>query len=368
MRPIATKDFSALVAEIYDCALDPDHWPGALIGLCGEMRFRLASLILADEPGACAVLDVATGVPEKDRATMLARSRDAVDAWGPAGTLATLPLDTPLVHSLVNPEAGESRYMREVCLPLGFSDSLSILFSRERAAFGSLSFGRHVEDGPIGAREVALAQLFMPHLKRALAINRLLGSHALERATFAAVLDRLSIAVLVVARDARLLHANRAGERMLRAADPLGLRAGNVRAANGVSAPLRAALATALLGGTAVTMPARRGDGEQMVLHVLPLVTGGIVPGAAAAIFVAPATTPRPAPLDAVAALFDLTPAEARVLQLLGAGRANAEIAATLGIAVSTVRTHVLRLYEKTDTHRQAELVALLASFSLPVA
>lgn len=38
-----------------------------------------------------------------------------------------------------------------------------------------------------------------------------------------------------------------------------------------------------------------------------------------------------------------------------------------LGIAVTTVRTHLLRLFEKTGTHRQVDLVALLASFTLPL-
>ena len=52
---------------------------------------------------------------------------------------------------------------------------------------------------------------------------------------------------------------------------------------------------------------------------------------------------------------------------MIAAGRTNAEAAQALGIRVSTVRTHVLRLFDKTRAHRQADLVALLASFSLPL-
>lgn len=184
------------------------------------------------------------------------------------------------------------------------------------------------------------------------------------------MLDGLAFGVLLVARDLKLLHANRAGEAMLRAADPLGIRNGRIVAPNGLSAALQAALAAPLdgIGRRGLGIPTRRIDGEELVLHLLPLADANPLPGAAAALFVAPATTPRPAPLDAIAALFDLTPAETRVLELLGAGRTNAEIAEGLGIAVSTVRTHVLRLFEKTATHRQAELVALLASFTLPLA
>ena len=54
---------------------------------------------------------------------------------------------------------------------------------------------------------------------------------------------------------------------------------------------------------------------------------------------------------------YGLTPAEGRVLAGLLDGRDPGSIAEALGIAVSTVRTHIKRLYEKTGTSRQTELV-----------
>ena len=53
--------------------------------------------------------------------------------------------------------AAETRYVREACLPLGLFDNLSIMFSRDSAAFSVLSFGRHVNDGAVGADELAMA-------------------------------------------------------------------------------------------------------------------------------------------------------------------------------------------------------------------
>jgi DNA-binding CsgD family transcriptional regulator len=55
------------------------------------------------------------------------------------------------------------------------------------------------------------------------------------------------------------------------------------------------------------------------------------------------------------------------VLEQIAAGRTNAETAQALGIRLSTVRTHLLHLFDKTRTHRQSELAALVASFSLPL-
>jgi DNA-binding CsgD family transcriptional regulator len=43
------------------------------------------------------------------------------------------------------------------------------------------------------------------------------------------------------------------------------------------------------------------------------------------------------------------------------------EVAETLGIAKSTVKTHLNRINDKTDVGRQANLVKLVAGFSNPL-
>ena len=44
------------------------------------------------------------------------------------------------------------------------------------------------------------------------------------------------------------------------------------------------------------------------------------------------------------------------------------EVAAALGVAVTTIKTHLSRLFEKTGVARQADLVKLVAGFSTPLA
>jgi DNA-binding NarL/FixJ family response regulator len=44
------------------------------------------------------------------------------------------------------------------------------------------------------------------------------------------------------------------------------------------------------------------------------------------------------------------------------------EVAATLGIADTTVKTHLSRLFEKMAVGRQADLVKIVAGFSTPFA
>jgi DNA-binding CsgD family transcriptional regulator len=104
---------------------------------------------------------------------------------------------------------------------------------------------------------------------------------------------------------------------------------------------------------------------------VLPLKSGKLRPGlslgAVAAVFITGPAEITP-PFEALAALYDLTPAEARVLVEIASGKNRVESAAALGIADSTVKTHLARIFEKTATSEQSELTRLVARLTLPIA
>jgi DNA-binding CsgD family transcriptional regulator len=66
------------------------------------------------------------------------------------------------------------------------------------------------------------------------------------------------------------------------------------------------------------------------------------------------------------AALFKLIPSEIRVFTELISGKGVACAAKQLNITELTARTHLKHIMEKTDTHRQAELVRLLFEMTIP--
>ena len=58
--------------------------------------------------------------------------------------------------------------------------------------------------------------------------------------------------------------------------------------------------------------------------------------------------------------LFGLTGAESRVAQAMFAGGRPQDAAATLGVSVNTLRTHLKRIFEKTGVNRQSALIGLM--------
>lgn len=124
------------------------------------------------------------------------------------------------------------------------------------------------------------------------------------------------------------------------------------------------------LGRRGIGIPARGRDGNPVVLHVLPLAQRSPRTGApwksVAAVFVADTGQQAALPIDAIAVLFDLTPAEARVLEMTLEGQAPGQVAEQLAVAPSTVKTHMKSLFAKTGQHRREDLIKLARGVSLP--
>ena len=182
--------------------------------------------------------------------------------------------------------------------------------------------------------------------------------------------------VLIVDAGRTLLHANRAACALLDARTPLVVQSKVLSspvpsvARAMADAVARACTSDMALGEGSLAVPLG-GAGDLHVAYVLPLqrrpVQARLGASAAAAIFVASPWARRGAAGELVATLFGLTPTETRVFDGIAAGRTPAEIARSLGVAPSTVRTHLLRLFEKTGVHRQADLVQLAAALHTPV-
>jgi DNA-binding CsgD family transcriptional regulator len=216
-------------------------------------------------------------------------------------------------------------------------------------------------------------------VRRAVLIGKSIDLKDAQAAMLHETLDGLSAGLFFVDAKGRIVHANTAASDILAADDILRSTGGQLVARSAqANQALRDILALAAQGDAALgvrdpVLTLTTQDGEHYVLHVLPLRAGerhrvGISYSAVAAVFVRKATLQIPSPVRVIGKTYNLTPTELRVLLAVVDVGGVPEIAAALGVADSTIKTHLGRLFEKTGAGRQADLVKLVAGFSTPLA
>jgi len=108
-------------------------------------------------------------------------------------------------------------------------------------------------------------------------------------------------------------------------------------------------------------------DQAVMVAHIMPIsrLAHDIFARSYALLVLTPISSKNVPSIDLVRSLFDFTASEARVARGLASGKSVEDIAAIGGVALTTVRTQLRQVMEKTGCKRQAEVVALMASIAL---
>jgi len=366
----------SLIGTIYDAALDPALWTDALA--------RTADFVGGEAAGLCSKAagdDVLTveHIAGIDRESM----RAYAETYGKLDPLVNVPLfnvqQVVSIPELVSfDDYRQGRFYQEWAQPQSWRDVASAVLDKSAQATTFLNVVRSDAIGMVDRETRRRMSLITPHARRAVLIRKSIARKADETAAFVDVLDGLSVAVLLVAADGRIIHANAAASGILRTDDVLRSVGGRLTAGDAqVHKTLHRIFAVAAGGveaqdrrGTA--LPLTADDGTCYVAHVLPLTASArrraVAAGAAAAVFVRKATLETPSAPEVIARAYDLTPTELRVLLAIVDIGGIPEVATALGVAHSTVKTHVDRLFEKTGVGRQADLVKVVAGFAAPLA
>jgi DNA-binding CsgD family transcriptional regulator len=365
--PLELKGFSEIVSTIYDCAVDPHCWPKAIERIAGLVEGVNGGIVVFDT------------IANQNRfyaywnvdADLMRAYNEKYHADNPLHEGARRydveePFNVPMVMD--TKRWLETRIYREFGEPRGFLDNIAVALLKTPSRLGSFAIIRGIEAGFAGPREIEVIRLLAPHLRKAISIADLIEMRELTERTFDNSFDALNVPVILVDDRVKILHANMAAQDLFAAGEVVRCEQGMLKSiAADASERLDSAVAdtTAKAGSRGpvsrvVYLP--RSDGRPSFAHVLPIRTGArgrIEPSAAAAIFIAPAAETPPFPVQAWIIAFGLTQAEGRVLELLVEGRSTGDIARTLNVAATTVRTHIARIMEKTGVKRQSELMRL---------
>jgi DNA-binding CsgD family transcriptional regulator len=371
---ISRQALSELIGSIYDCALDPGHWDQTLGDLRDAFNGQATQIVLSDIRRGRFLFDKNVGM-KPETLEIQARHAPEVNALV-ADWFARNSLDEPHVLSRhLEPSVWEtSPYFRHA-RSMGFIDMMSYVLVSSPDHISGFGTSRLKHQGTFTENDLTLGRLLLPHLRRSVEISKVLDAHAIEKARMAEALDALKCGVVLTNQSGAILHANRVAERMFR-------HGGFMQSVGGILAAklpeaakeLRTAIMLAAqdesaLGKAGLAIRLTEEDEPPVFAHVLPL-TGGelrtrLEPAAVAAIFIGAAQDEEEA-AKAMAAAFGLTPAETRLLESLLAGHTLAETATALGIAMTTAKTHLDNIFQKTGVNRQAELMRLAARVTPP--
>ena len=373
-EPIKTNArLLSLIGDIYDTTFDQALWGDTLQRIVEHTGAQSCGLVTKSATGEVHVAHQ-VGVTPHFVQTYL----DHYGQFDP--THAIRLFDVGQIHSTENwvpmEEFRKSQFYQEWVRPQRLQDSANLLLDNNADGFSY--FCLMTSAGLVDDDFRRMLAPMVPHLLRAVLIGQTLHQQTRIASPIEHTLDELKAALFLLDANGNITHTNQSGHDMLDGKDFLRVEQGRLVATDPLlNRILREAVLASILGDGAtrsesIALPFVAHDGERFVGHLLPLTAGrrrktGVAYDATAVLFVSKASLDSTAASDIIKKIFKLTPAEARVLLAVVELGSVSETSRNLDIAESTVKTHLGRIFTKTDTKRQADLVKLIAAFSSPV-
>jgi DNA-binding CsgD family transcriptional regulator len=362
-----------LIGRIYDASLDPDRWQDFVELLSGELEgaFIAFGLWGRDDPFAGTAYLV--GITPEYRSSFIANLVSHLPFAGGFGPDASKRFIV-LGDLFPEIELTESDFYRDWMKPQGMAPQWPIgcaiqLDGREPAGW---VYACRPEGGEaFSEAELALCDLLLPHLQRALRIHLTLSSSRHERAALGEVMDRLPTGVLLLDSKRSVVSKNSSAVAILAMNDGFKIGASGPCAETARdNEALKRAIGSALdpepgeavraSGFTTITRPSGRRPFVVMVTPLLAASPGSQSGDAVASLFIADPESGRVSATQVLEHVYQLTHAEADLVRLLSQGYSLEQAAARRNVTINTARGQLKQVFAKTDTSRQGELVRLV--------
>lgn len=357
----------AVLDGVYEASLHPEKWPEALTALAGWLR----------APGAC--LQIGLGGP----ATAIMTASTGLEVNALLAYRASDPLREPLVPAVCR-HVGEilrdgaglgpeelvaSELGRLLLAPAGLRHVIGASLACNEAFFAAVWAFRPAGTAFSDTETEALGEI-VPHLQRAVAIQRRIAEAEQQAAASSAALSRIALGAIVVDVDARPLLVNRLAEHILAQREglfitPAGLAGGNPGATAVLRTAVRDTIMSAARSGRTSSVGLRlerHATGHPLEVIVVSLKGSRrtAVEQQSAIVFVADPERAHITPERLLRDLYGLTAAEARLALTIAQGASLTGAARQLTVTRNTVHAQLTSIFQKTGTSTQAELVRLL--------
>lgn len=362
-----------LIGSIYDAAINSALWPEVVAGIASHCGGEKVMLATTDILHPCSNFQFTHNIPEEH----IAGWREGYDEeevelhnrW-----LASADIDTPVCSDdyFGGPEGFRQAGGSFVEMLERYGIRRQLVVSLDRDSFRLSGVGLNNFD-PFPPYAATTLKMLAPHLRRALAIRRQLAVLELDNHKIYSLLEGLAAGVILLDSNYRVRYTTTTARRLVVENGSLVIRQGQLRPLNAdytgrLQALISSAVSTAQRdfcdnAGGVLGLPSE--TGRALTLSVMPLSVMAAYQelqheNIAAAIFVSATGEQVDLPGQALADLYKLT---SRELQLCLAFVNEVELdkaADRLGLKVSSVRSLLKGIYQKTGQRSQAGLMRLL--------
>lgn len=368
-----------LIGNIYDSAIQPDRWVNTLEHIAKYVGGINCALTMHDPVNKKVRLFYDWGTEGKF-------AKLYIDKYVGLNPLLTsgwfVPLDQPIhvIEYLGEDGWFNSKFYKEWCAPQGWCDGAGVHLAKTVNRYAVISISRSHEQGRFTKASLTRFGELGPHIRRAVTIADMLDARALQSDMMSATLDLLTTGIILTDQKSRIVHANRAGLRLLEENDAIGRNGDHLTAhdptatgelTNAIN--LAAAGDSMHLQQSGIAVPIRRNGRGDLAAWVLPLDRGlrnelAAPFAATVAVFIRELGDTSPFPGELFVRRYGITPAECRLLMILVQGMTIREATDALGISQATAKTHLQKLFTKTSTKRQSDLMRLAMTALAPAA
>jgi DNA-binding CsgD family transcriptional regulator len=362
-HPLEFRDLEPIRQRLGDLVLDPALWPHVMQELCDALGAMGAALLQSDVRTSDVPVTESVKAPFRRYFDEGWHTKDMRAARGVPRILngERVVID----QDLVSPdEMRAAAFYNEMVFAAGLHWFAAVGFQAGSSPW-ALSIQRTAEQGPFEQRDKEILGPLSQRLTEAATLSTAVGRIALSATTNA--LNMVRRPAIAIDRFGIVLDANGATDAIFN--DDLYIRNGRLYLRDRLSASMLDRFLQCLASTSdydAVQfgpIVVRRETGRPVLIQVLPVPPAAKTPfvrARALLTFTPLGSKPEPDP-TVLAAVFGLTPAEARLASIIATGANPQQAARQLHLSRETVRNQLKAIFARTSTHRQSELVALLS-------
>jgi len=357
--PLAVRTERALEA-CYDAVLAPTRWPHALQLLAESLGAASCTLHAHDSGEARQKVPMSSGHEHFDD-LWVRNEQHAPDPHPKRCVLFAREGHASIVENQIvtDEERSVLPYYRETARPAKREWLATSLFQVEGRSW-CLPVYRGGDRGPFSSQDARRLALLGPQLGKLVGLAETFAAFSEESSL--STLERARCAALVVDGCGRIKHSNLLAQKLLgggfdliRGRPAVGDPASNRR--------LQRLISAALVASPISPIVVDRDEAPWLLVEAMPITAFGsdlFSTGRSILLFTDLTSQPRPATM-LLRIAFGLTASEARLAARLASGVGINGAATFLGVNRETARSQLKAIFAKTNTHRQAELVGLIA-------